>query len=270
MDKDSHIYWHEAFQEVLQLELHEYRDVLIFENDYKLSEEALRMDAVIIKKDRNARIDKNIGRIFQGHNIFEYKSETVTFTRRDYDKVRGYALLYSSFTDTPPEDITISISLTIFPQKLVGLLTQERGLTLEETESGIYYIYGDIFPIQLLESKKLPQEDNLFLRNLRSNLNAVDMAKTLTVYKQQRQLDSKSVYLDRLIQANYNSYKEAGKMSEETITLILADAEEKGWLKNRDNEKAKGIAKRMLLLGDSAERVAAVTELPLETVLALA
>ena len=80
MDENSRIYWHEPFQEVLQLELNQYKDSLRFDNDHRLSEEALRMDVVVIKKDKDVQIDKNIGKVFKGTNIFEYKSESVTFT----------------------------------------------------------------------------------------------------------------------------------------------------------------------------------------------
>ena len=69
--------WHGAFYEALRLELHAYRDVLHFENEYRLSREALRMDVLVIKKDGDAVIDKNIGRVFRTHNVFEYKSEEV-------------------------------------------------------------------------------------------------------------------------------------------------------------------------------------------------
>ena len=68
-------HWHDAFYEALRLELHDYRDVLHFENEYRLSREALRMDVLVIKKDSDAVIDKNIGRIFRAYNIFEFKSE---------------------------------------------------------------------------------------------------------------------------------------------------------------------------------------------------
>ena len=269
MDKQNKIYWHEAFQEGLQLELHEYKDSLTFDNDHRLSEEALRMDAVVIKKDKNIQVDKNIGRIFKSRNIFEYKSETITFTRWDYNKVLGYAFLYSSFTETPITDITISIALTIFPQKLVQYLEKERGFKIQDLGNGIYYIKGDIIPIQILESKNLSPKENLFLRNLRSDLSAEDLAETLELYKEQRPLDKKSVYLDRLIRANISSFREVMKMTDETIAIIMETLEENGLLAKREVEKVKKIAKKMFLLGDSIEKVTEATELPIDTVISI-
>ena len=69
------VYWHDAHFAALQLELHEYADALSFEETHPLSEEALEIDVVVIKKEKNITIDKNIGKIFKVHNIVEFKSE---------------------------------------------------------------------------------------------------------------------------------------------------------------------------------------------------
>ena len=44
------IYWHDAFYAALQLELHDYKDALTFEDNHALSKEALEIDMLIIKK----------------------------------------------------------------------------------------------------------------------------------------------------------------------------------------------------------------------------
>ena len=63
------IYWHEAFYRALQLIFHDYKDFLQFENERLLSKEALKMDVLIIKKEKNVEIEKKIGKIFKAHNI---------------------------------------------------------------------------------------------------------------------------------------------------------------------------------------------------------
>ena len=80
------IHWHEAFYEAIQLDLREYQDSLKFENEHQLSKEALKMDVLIIKKEKHLHITKHFGRIFQTHNIFEYKSETDSLSISDYHK----------------------------------------------------------------------------------------------------------------------------------------------------------------------------------------
>ena len=116
--------WHEAFYEALQLELRLYKDYLQFENERLLSKEALRMDVLIIKKDANIKIDKNIGRIFKGHNIFEYKSETDYLSIHDYNKVLGYALIYSAFEKADTSDVTVSFAISKHPRELLKHLAR--------------------------------------------------------------------------------------------------------------------------------------------------
>ena len=270
LDERGKIFWHEAFYEALQLELHEYKDLLKFDNEYRLSEEALRMDVLVIKKNKDVKIEKNIGSLFKGHNIFEYKSESDSFSHWDYNKILGYALLYSSFENVPLSDITISISLTRYPRELVKNLQKERGFKLHNLGDGIYHVDGDIVPIQILESKNLSPESNVFLRNLRSNLSTKEMLKTLQSYKEYKLLDDKNIYLDRLVKANADVFLEVMDMSESVKEIFLEGAERYGWLDDRFAEHSKQvaerIAKKFLLLGDSIEKVSEATGLPVEVV----
>jgi len=275
LEEYGKVYWHEAHHIALELELYEYMDVLEFVEEHELSKEALRMDTLIIKKVKDVQIKKNIGRIFKGHNIVEYKSEKDSFSYWDYQKVMGYAFIYSAFEKVEISDITISISLTMFPLELVKTLENERGLNVESIGSGIYHIKDEIIPVQILESKNLPEDENLFLHNLRSNLSSKAMFKTLQVCKERDVLDYKNVFLSRLVKANHEAYKEAVDMfSEDLREIIMAGAERGGWLidayRKRELETAKQIAKNMLLLGLPVEKVAKATELPLETVMSLA
>jgi len=276
----SKVFWHEAFVEALQLEFHSYLDYLVFDAEYPLSKEALIMDVLVIKKEPNQIIRKNIGRILKGHNIFEFKSESDSITQHDYNKVTAYALLYSSFTQIPVSDITVSFVITPHPRSLLKYLEYERGLAIQTQESGIYYVIGDIFPVQILESKALSPEENLFLRNLRSNLTTEDIAQTTKSYKSLKSFETKNVYFNRLMQANSKTIKEAIHMfDKDIIEIILADevkevimngAEERGWFAARDFEKAKSLAKKLLSRGDTIAEVAEVTELSYETVANLA
>jgi len=268
LDEQGKIYWHGAHFEALQLELHEYEDALVFKKEHELSKEALRMDTLVIKKIKNVQIDKNIGKIFKNHNIVEYKSEKDNFSFWDYQKILGYAFIYSSFEKVQMSEMTISISLTIFPRELVKTLEAERGFTVQDEGNGIYYIHGEIVPIQILESKNLSEDENLFLRNLRSNLSGEDMLKTLKSYKERKPLDAKNVFLDRIVKANPSAFMEAMNMSEAVKEIFLEGAEKYGWLEDKFADK-KQIARKLLARGDSAEDVAEVMEMPIEAIIGL-
>ncbi|MCL2385967.1 MAG: hypothetical protein FWC89_00305 [Defluviitaleaceae bacterium] len=275
MDEHGKIYWHSAHHEALQLELYEYEDVLEFKKEHELSKEALRMDTLVIKKIKDVQISKNIGKIFRGHNIVEYKSEKDSFSFWDYQKVLGYAFIYSALEKVQMSDITISISLTMYPRELIKTLGNERGFKIQNLGNGIHYIDGDIVPIQVLESKNLPKEENIFLHNLRSNLNSEDVFKTLQSYKERAELNDKNIFISRLAQANPKAYLEAINMfSEDLRELFLEGADKYGWLNDRDSarllEERTRMAKKMLMIGDSFEKVAKITEIPIDTVISIA
>jgi len=270
MDKQqSKVYWHEAFSEALQLELHQYRDVLEFQREFQLSKEALIMDLLVIKKKQGVRIDKNIGRIFRTHNIFEFKSEKDNLLIPDYNKGVGCGLLYSSFQSVPVADITLSFAVTRNPKKLLDYLQEERGFTVRNVEDGIRYVEGDTFPVQILESKKLSAKANLFLRNLRSGLNTDEAKKTTDAYTELKPFEARNVYLNRLIQANHKVFEEVLGMyatEEEARETIVNALKKHGMLAEYDRE----IAKKLLSLDVGIEKIIEATGLSRDVVVALA
>ena len=187
-----------------------------------------------------SKITKNIGKIFRRINLFEFKSEKDGLTVGDYLKVFGYAYIYASFHGIDISDITISFAVTIYPRDLIKYL-KKRGFTVLEAESGMYYVEGDTFPLQILESKKLSAETNLFLKNLRSNLSKEDVRHTVDAYKALKEFESKSVYFDRLLRANKSVFREVMRMSDEALQTMFARivAEESGWAEMPDEALKK-------------------------------
>ena len=273
--RQDKIYWHDAFYAALQLELHDYIDALIFEDERQLSKEALKMDVLVIKKAKDVQIDKNIGRIFKGHNIFEYKSEKDNLSIWDYNKVVGYAMLYSAFEEVPTEDITVSFVVTPKPVKLLDHLQSERSFTVDDTGSGIYYVQGDTFPIQIIESKRLTSVENVFLKSLRSSLTPKDMEYMLEEYGHYRPLDKVGIYLSRVIDANNLIFKEVLSMvSARTREIITEAIEENGLadmfiekgIEKGEEKKARDAAIEMLKDGFSHDKIARYVKMPVDWV----
>ena len=272
------ILWHGTHVEAMKLDLHEYMDALSFTIEHQLSKEALVMDLLIIKKDPHAAIKKNIGSIFKTYNVVEYKPERDSLTVNDYTKVLAYALLYSSFENVPLEEITVTFSLTVRPRDLFKYLKNVRGLDLISAGDGITYVQGDILPVQILESKRLPEDQNLFLRGLRRGNDAGKMSKILKEYDNLVGLDARNMYIDRLIQANEDAYREAIGMSEGLKRIMLEVAEETGYLEEKTSaavaeatiktarETAIETAKRLLDFNIPVEQIASATKLPIEEV----
>ena len=97
--------WHPAFFAGMQVELQWERKRLFFENEHQLGTKPKEIDVLIIKKDPNIPIKKNIGQIFKTHNIVEFKGPEDYLCIDDYYKVyyqlRGEYFLTRSSLITP-------------------------------------------------------------------------------------------------------------------------------------------------------------------------
>jgi len=265
------VYWHDAFFEALQLELHEYLDALTFANEHPLSKEALIVDVLVIKKERDIKIEKNIGKIFKAINLFEFKSETDSLTVRDYNKVMGYAYLYASFAPAHASDITISFAVTVHPRDLLDYLENDCKFKISYSDDGICYVSGETFVVQILESKKLSPEKNLFLKNLRSNLDIEEARRTMDAYKELKEFERRNAYVDRIVKANPNVFEEVFEMSDAALRnmVIVALAEEKGLLKEHDMKNARKIARDLKEENVPIQVIVKSTKLSLQEVEAL-
>ena len=272
--------------EAWKLELHHYMDVLRFNSEHHLSKKALIVDALIIKKDPSAAITKNIGRIFRTHNIVEFKSENDSLSVNNYKKVLAYALLYSAFEDVPLEDITVTFSLSMRPRELFRNLKNVRKLALHNAGDGITYIMGEFLPVQILEIKQLPKDENLFIKGLKRGNNADLMTEILEKYDSLVGLDARNAYIDRLIRANKDVLKGVMEMSEELKRILIEIIDENGWYAERDAKRdaallaantretaiktAKETAKKLLGFGYPIEEISIATNLTVEEVMELA
>jgi len=134
------------------------------------------------------------------------KSEKDNLSVWDYNKVIGYAMIYSAFEEIPTDDITISFVVTPKPIKLFDHLINGRGFEVDEVSNGIYYIKGDTFKAQIIESKRLTAEENVFLKNLRSSLTKMDIQEVFEAYKKYKRLEKVNIYLDRVLGANQSTF----------------------------------------------------------------
>ena len=144
-NKEKSLQWHPAFFASIQIELAKEADKLIFESEHTLSTKPMLIDVVIIKKNSDDKIQKNIGRIFRKYNIVEYKSPTDYLSVDDFYKVYGYTCFYksSAFTQNSiPADELMRKTFVCksFPHKFAEHLKDVRGMTFKQFEAGIYYL----------------------------------------------------------------------------------------------------------------------------------
>ncbi|MCL2600351.1 MAG: hypothetical protein FWD88_04130 [Treponema sp.] len=290
-DALSHIAWHPAFVEALNLELKEYLDILEFHPEYQLTMEPLRIDCVVIKKAKGVTIEKNIAAIFRGTNLLEYKSPGDYVSVRNFYKVYGYACLYASLNEIPVTDITVSFVENHYPRELVRHLESERGYAVEKTHPGIYTVSGDIFPMQIVDIQRLSENENLWLKGL-SNRLGIPTAKKIIDEANLRGKGAKmGAYLAAIFEANAIALQEAMKMGA-TVTFesvleeagLIAKWEARGKAIGEASGEARGkaigeaqgeargeakvldIARNLLEMGLSLEAVVSATKLDAEKV----
>ena len=226
----------------------------IFENEHQLGTKPKQIDVLIIKKESETRLRKNIGKIFRKYNIIEYKSPEDYISIDDFYQVYGYACFFKADTEKineiKAEDITITFVCKRKPEKLIKHLQEERGLRLEEKE-GIYTIYGDFFPMQLLLTSELSKTENFWLHYLTDDLKTVEEAnKILGKYEGHQKENLYKSVMNIIVNANRELFKEAKKVCEALQELMKEELEER--------EKAGRIAgeKAGRIEGEKAGRIA--------------
>jgi len=218
-------------------------------------------------------IKKNIAAIFSEANLLEYKSPDDYISVTDFYKVYGYACLYASFEKLEITRLTISLVTSRYPEKLLKHLKNVRRYKVEETSPGIYTVKGDIIPIQVIESRRLSADENLWLKNLSNRL---DPFSVMQVNDEVTRLDKAArvqAYIYVIAKANSLAIEEALNMSRPAVSLeevlertgVTARAEARGEARGEARE-ALAIAQNLVNLGVPFETVVSATRLDPEKV----
>jgi hypothetical protein len=102
--------------------------------------------------------------------LFLKKVKVFVVQVEDFYKVYGYACLYAAIEKAPITGMSLSFVESRYSGKLLKHLRDIRKYTVAETSSGIYTVTGDILPIQVIDSRQLSEEENLWLKGLDNRL----------------------------------------------------------------------------------------------------
>lgn len=250
--KKELLQWHPAFYAGIQIEFGEEAEYLEFESEHMLGSKPMQVDVLIIKKESAREIKKNIGRIFRIHNLVEYKSPEDSLTVDDFYKVYGYACFYKADTKKADEisakDITVSFVCSRYPQKLADHLTRERCCSMEVYGAGIYYIRGLMFATQLIVTKQLSEEENLWLKNLTNDLGGDEEArKLLRVYEKHQAETLYQSVMNVIVRANEERFKVSNMCEalEELMKDRIKELEEKAVSRGMEKGMKEGMEKGM-------------------------
>lgn len=185
---DTKVQWHPGFVAAMDLEFMKSRNDLQFEREYNLNTKPLEIDLLVIKKSASAHITNEIGRIFKGHNILEYKSPEDNLDIDTFFKAGAYASLYKSYGKTvdsiKADDITVSLFREAKPEGLFRYF-KEHQYQVSNPYRGIYYVEGTVlFPTQIVVTKELDFTSHIWLGALSDRLKKQDMLDLLENIKQ--------------------------------------------------------------------------------------
>ena len=200
-----------------------------------------------------------------------------------------YANHYAAITPgVDLADVTLTFVGSRHPRKLLSYLAGARGYTIQETSPGIYRVAGDYLPIQIIESRKLPEDENLWLNSLRDGLKKSSACAIRERKKRVRGINI-DAYLDVVLRANPRVFMEVETMAKkrETLEDVLMEygiipewlergreqGIEQGIEKGKEQGLEKGkeiIARNLLGMGMSVEEIAQATELTVEKIRSLA
>ena len=208
-------HWHPGFLGAMEIEFRSYRKNLDFDDEHTLSKEPIKMDLLVIKKDRSIVITNQIGDIFREHNILEYKSPDDGITIDDYYKTMAYAYLYKglgkSVDEIPGEELTVTMARDVHPDALFDRIKRSGG-TVEQKYPGVYYVSG-IFntPSQILVTSELDPELHASLRILTKRAKEADVENFLRMaqgFTEPGDRQNADAVLQLSVSANRSVYEE--------------------------------------------------------------
>lgn len=124
-----------------------------------------------------------IGKLFRGHNIMEYKSPEDGLNIDTFYKPGAYASLYKSYGETvdkrTADDITVSIVRQSRPAGLFGYF-EKHGIRVTNPFHGIYYVLDAVlFPTQIVVTRELDKKEHTWLTALSEGMEKQDMRALL-------------------------------------------------------------------------------------------
>ena len=147
--------------------------------------------------------------------------------------LNGYTNFYKADTgkvnEIPIQELTITLVSKRYPRELIRHLKEVRHYTIDNPEEGIYYVIGDILPIQILVTNRLSPEKNLWLYSLTDTLEDMSVTRRLLEdYKKNKEDQLYQAVMEIIVKANENRLKEGKRdMCNALLELMKDELDEK-------------------------------------------
>jgi hypothetical protein len=203
--------------------------------------------------------------------------------------VRAYALLYSVLNKKDTENMSITFVTATHPRKLLEYLEKKPQFEPREQRPGIYYVEGDLFAIQIIETQRLEEgSDGIkLLKDLRGGLNGEELQQIIEMVKKMPKGAPLSAYIHMVLEANSKGLREMRAMSDTSLDAVLEEfglaekwetkGREEGLERGREEGLQKGLerglqkgreeaVRRLQKYGMDPKQISEALELPLGTV----
>ncbi len=278
IDENSRLDWHSGFEGSFLLSMRRYIYDLSIEREHCLSREPLRIDFLLVKKNKEVVVDNSIGRHFRKHNIIEFKNPEDKLNIDVIWKTVAYAALYKSMGNRADEikisDITVTIFRAIRPRKLFKGLAFD-GKEINEICPGVYSIKGMVeIPVYVVVMNELQDKELAAISILSKGAKEEDVrhflkeVSSFTEPEDKRNADAVLQISAKTNKELYQKLRGDDSMCEALRELMaddLKEAESKGIEKGIEKRDIQKITE-MLRDGKTAEAIADFCKYPLEQV----
>lgn len=275
---DNDINWHAGHYAAMELEFLDNEDDLIYETEHPLNHELLRIDLLIVKKNKNIQIANELGAAFRGYNVMEYKSEDDSLSIDTIFKVNAYALLYKAYADKVDgikiDDVTVTLTKLGYPREAIKAL-KSQGYIVEKKNHGIYMVTGNaILPTQIIVISQLREDLHFWITKLRKSITKEQLLQLLIKSKE---LTTKQIelYVGPLVSVLADVNKKAmDKIREEEPDMgnyfkeLFKKDLEKKWNDGINKGKTEDVIE-MLKDNLSIDKIAQYTNLSIEQITAI-
>lgn len=181
---DTKIQWHPGFCSAMHLEFVRDKEILEFHEEFTLNTKPIIIDLLVIQKKGTLNLENEIGKMFKGHNIMEYKSPDDELGVDVYFKAYAYACLYKSGGENEnsirADDVTITLVRERKPVTLFKYL-EKRDYIISLEYPGIYYVRkSGFFDTQIVVTRELDEDLHIWLRSLTMNLDKTSAEKLIS------------------------------------------------------------------------------------------
>ncbi len=138
------------------------------------------------------------------------------------------------------KELTLTFVSEKYPHKLIRHLKTVKKYQVKMEGQGIYYVEGDLIPIQIIVTRQLSETENLWLRSLTDKLKETkDAKKLIEDYLGHTKNNLYQSVMDTIIRANQRTFKEVNSMGDIFMEIVQEKFDKK--LKEETDKNVKRI-----------------------------